>query len=350
MKPLLTAFVLGFALTIPAVAAPDEQKALRSVANIARMAIGTNCVDPDTTTSWTLAPPTATDLNGGTPNQKILVRVWHYGWALRVNPRPSNLNTIRSTLLDFINRQQQDTGASGGPLGHYATDANANEELTSSHYQLWAGAMAAAYLYAIADGGQLTTSSETSTRETAVRDALRKWWADEQNLYDRTYTNGELDAPGARYPSTHPVDGTLITNALRDDIYRLLRGLGPSQASNCSSHRSFTSSFVMQNLLAKAVPRLGQAPNGYPVVAKLYDTLCVYRMGQDWTLYFPNMRGVTGGLYWVEFRNAQIRRAAIPYNGVKPMPYPINMASLDPIPGVPKIGAATCPSPHEINQ
>ncbi|HYC88503.1 MAG TPA: hypothetical protein VEO54_04760 [Thermoanaerobaculia bacterium] len=126
MKRMILLFSLALILPLPLHAAPDEQVALRSVANIARMAIGSSCVDPDTSSVWTFGPPPATYFDGGTPNQKMLVRVWHYGWALRA--RPADLGTIRATLLDFINRQQQVTG-SGGPLGHYATTAGANEEL-----------------------------------------------------------------------------------------------------------------------------------------------------------------------------------------------------------------------------
>lgn len=345
MTSRLVAIVLALLITVPLCAAPDEQVSLRSVANIARMAIGTSCVDPDPTL-WTFGPPPAGYFDGGTPNQKMLVRVWHYGWALRA--RPADLATIRSTLLDFVNRQQQVTG-SGGPFGHYATAAGANEELTSSHYQLWSGAMAAAYLYAIADGGTLTTTSETSTRETQIRDAVRRWWADEQALYGRIYTNNQLDAPGARFASGFPMTGALITNALRDDVYRLLRGLAPVRVRNCSSEKQVTSSFVMQALAAKGVPRLGQPPANYTAGPKLYDTLCVYRMGSDWTLYFPAMRSVSGALYWVELRNNEIRRASVPYNGVKPMGYPPGLASRDAIPGV-VAGAATCPQPEAINQ
>lgn len=339
------ALLLGLLIAAPLYAGPDEQVSLRAVANIARMAIGTSCVDPDTS-PWTFGPPPAGYFDGGTPNQKMLVRVWHYGWALRT--RPADLATIRSTLLDFINRQQQLTN-SGGPLGHYATTLGANEELTSSHYQLWSGALAAAYLYALADGGTLTTTSETSTRETAIRDAVRRWWADEQALYDRIYTNNVLDGPGARFASGFPTSGALITNELRDDVYRLLRGLTPMRVRSCSSDRYFTSTFVMQALTAKGVPRLGQPPAGYTAGPKLYDTLCVYRMGSDWTLYFPVMRSVTGGLYWVEFRGGAIRRATVPYNGVKPSSYPAGLASAVTIPGV-VAGAATCPPPEAINQ
>jgi hypothetical protein len=343
---MILLFSLALAMTAPLYAAPDEQVALRSVANIARMAIGSSCVDPDTSSVWTFGPPPATYFDGGTPNQKMLVRVWHYGWALRT--RPSDLGTIRATLLDFINRQQQVT-TSGGPLGHYATTAGANEELTSSHYQLWSGALAAAYLYAIANGGTLTTTSDATTPETQIRDAVRRWWADEQALYDRIYTNNQLDAPGARFASTHPIGGALLTNDLRDDVYRLLRGLSPAIVRGCSSERQVTSSFVLQALAAKGVPRLGQPPAGYTTSPKLYDTLCVYRMGQDWTLYFPTMRSVTGGLYWVQFRNGTITRAPVPFNGVKPASYPPGVASRDQITGV-VAGAATCPQPEAINQ
>lgn len=350
---LMTTLVLALLIAAPAYAGPDEQVALRAVANIARMAIGTNCTDPEG--SWTFGPPPPDFFNGGTPNQKILVRVWHYGWALKSNPRPSDLGTIRSTLLDFINRQQQSTSSYNGQsgLGHYATALGANEELTSSHYQLWSGAMAAAYLFAIANGGTLTVASEGSTPETAIRNATRKWWSDEQALYDRLYVvlgNGQLDAPGARFANTFPTGGALKSNDLRDDIYRLLKGEAPLTPRNCSAERQVTSSFVMQALTSKGVPRLGLPPGGHTPGAKLYDTLCVYRMGTtDWTLYFPNMRNVTGALYWVQFRNNTLTRSPVPYNGVKPASYLPNSASLDPIAGV-VTGAANCPPPDQINQ
>lgn len=342
----LIAMALALLIAAPVLAAPDEQVSLRAVANIARLAIDPNtCIDPDTS-PWTFGPPPATYFDGGTPNQKMLVRVWNYGWALRTPG--SDLANIRSTLLDFVNRQQQVTG-SGGPLGHYATTINANEELTSSHYQLWAGALAAAYLYAIANGGTLTSASESTTPETAVRDAVRKWWADEQALYDHTYTNGVLDAPGARFANSPATGDPIMTNILRDDIYKLLKGLPPVKVRTCSADRFYTGSFVMQSLSAKGVPRLGQPPAGYSVSPKLYDTLCVYRMGSEWTLYFPSMRGVTGALYWVEFRNGHYRRPPVPWDGSKPTAYLPNSASLDAIPGQVS-GAASCPAPELINQ
>ena len=350
----LFALVLALLVAAPAFAAPDEQVSLRAVANIARLAIDpATCIDPDTS-PWTFGPPPDTYFDGGSPNQKMLVRVWHYGWALRSNPRPTDMNTIRATLLDFVNRQQQSTSSYNGPsgLGHYATALGANEELTSSHYQLWSGAMAAAYLFAIADGGPLTSSSETSTRETAVRDAVRKWWADEQALYDRLYVvlgNGKLDAPGGRFANGFNQGDPLITNTLRDEVYRLLQGLTPMPARNCSSDRWFTSAFVMKALKDKFVPRLGQPPAGQTAGAKLYDTLCVYRMGSEWTIYFPDMRNVGGALYWVEFRNGHFKRAKVPYDFIKPTAYLPNSATLDPIPGV-VAGAAACPQPEQINQ
>ncbi|HYC88504.1 MAG TPA: hypothetical protein VEO54_04765 [Thermoanaerobaculia bacterium] len=61
------------------------------------------------------------------------------------------------------------------------------------------------------------------------------------------------------------------------------------------------------------------------------------------------MRSVTGGLYWVEFRNGAIRRATVPFNGVKPASYPPGVASRNQITGV-VVGAATCPQPGALNQ
>lgn len=346
-KTAVFAVALALLAAAPLFAQPDEQVSLRAVANIARLAIDpVSCTDPDTS-PWTFGPPPASYFNGGTPNQKMLVRVWNYGWALRT--RPSDLANIRSTLLDFVNRQQQFTSGSNGPLGHYATTLDANEELTSSHYQLWAGAMAAAYLYAIANGGTLTSASDATTPETAIRDAVRKWWSDEQALYDHIYTNGVLDAPGARFANSVATGDPLTTNILRDDIYKLLQGLPPNKVRTCSADRFYTSSFVMQSLSSKGVARLGQPPSGYVTSPKLYDTLCVYRMGSDWTLYFPTMRSVSGGLKWTEFRGGHMRRPPVPWDGSKPTAYLPNSATLDAIPGV-VAGAASCPPPESINQ
>ena len=235
-----------FLSAIPLSAAPDAEVALRSVANISRLAIGPGCTDPDTSSPWVFAPPPAAYFQGGTPSQKMLVRVWHYGWALRALPRNSpELKTIRSTLLDFMNRQQ----------------SYRHEELTSSNHQLWSAALAAAYLYAVADGGTLTRVSENTTRETQVRDAARRWWADELALYQAIYTNDEI--------------------AARDDLHRLLRGDPPKRARNCSADRYSTSSFVMQALKAKRVPRLGQPVGGGDPLPKLYEALSVARWRQS---------------------------------------------------------------------
>jgi hypothetical protein len=340
---LILALALGIA-AVPVFAAPDEQVSLRSVANIARLALG---CDPATSdpqgAGWVLDKPPATYFDGGSPNQKMLVRVWHYGWALRVNS--PELSTARSTLLDFINRQQQFTGASGTPYGHYATLLGANEELTSSHYQLWAASLAAAYLYAIANGGTVNANSPNTTPETGIRDASRKWWSDEKALYDRIYTNNQLDAPGARFPNSN----FFGTNVLRDDIYRLLRNLAPVKVRTCTADKYYTSSFVLQALRNLGISALGNPPSGYTPSPKLYDTLCVYRYGSDWTLYFPVMRSVSDPLYWVEFRNGLKFYAGLPPNAIgKPQSYPFG-ATLDQITGV-VAGAATCPSPQTLNQ
>jgi hypothetical protein len=353
---------LSLALTAPMSAGPDAKKSLRSVANIARLAIDpSGCnpanVDPENRQmgQWAFGPPPAGYFDGGTPNQKMLVRAWHYGWALRTGS--DELSTIRNALLDLINKQQ----ANVNPIGHYATGLNGTEELTSSHYQLWSAPMAAAYLYAIANGGTLNPSSESSTPETAVRDAVRRWWADEKVLYDRIHTDGKIDAPGARFDTTKQFG----TNPLRDDIYRLLKGVAPKKIRDCKADKYYTSSFVMQELKK---PGLGVAPLGQPVAGqspspRLWDTLCVYRNrlangnpGTEWTLYFPTMTNVTEPLYWVEFRldvaDGKLKKnyAGLPAQNRpvgKPRSYPPG-SFLDPIPGV--VDTAQCPLPESLDQ
>ncbi|HEY0372665.1 MAG TPA: hypothetical protein VGD79_11725, partial [Thermoanaerobaculia bacterium] len=300
---------------VPLWAAPDEQIALRYVGNFSRLALGCDplTADPEGA-DWVLRKPTTNELTGGTPNQKMLVRVWHYGWALRTGS--SELASARTTLLDFINRQQQAAGAPGSPLGHYATDLNANEELTSSHYQLWSASLAAAYLYAIANGGTLNANSANTTPETLVRDAARKWWSDEKVLYDKIHTNGKIDAPGARFGA----NAAHATNPLRDDIYLLLKGQAPVKVRTCTSDKYYTSSFVLQALRNIGIPALGQAPAGWTPSAKQMDTLCVYRNGSNWTLYFPTMRGVSDPVFWVQLIGTT--RTDSQLNPGKPLAFP----------------------------
>lgn len=341
MRITAAVFLILLISAAPLSAAVDEKVALRSVANIARLALGCDplTADPEGA-DWVLRRPTSNELTGGTPNQKMLVRAWHYGWALRTNS--SEKASARSSLLEFINRQQQVAGAEGSPLGHYATDLNANEELTSSHYQLWSAAMAAAYLYAIANGGTVNANSHNSTPETAIRDASRRWWSDEKVLYDKIHTNGKIDAPGARFG----LNAAHATNPLRDDVYLLLKGQAPAKVRTCTADKYYASSMILQALRNLGIPALGVAPAGHVASPKLYDTLCVYRNGADWTLYFPIMRYVSDPVYWVQVIGNV--RTDSQLNPGKPAAFPFGSFT-ETIPGVVS-GAATCPPPQSLNQ
>ncbi len=336
-SPLLAATLLIVAsLTSVTPARADdgpEQTELRSVANLSRLAIGTSGCQPATLDpSWTLVKPTSL-LTGGTPNQKLLARVWYYGWALRVGTS-SDRSDARSQLLDFITRQTN-------TYGDYATAASANEELTSSHYQLWSGAMAGAYLLAVANGGVISMSSPGSTPETAIRDAARQWWADEKVLLALLADgSGMIDAPGARFGST----GLFGDNPLRDDILRLLQGQSGYHARSCTEDQYYTASFDLQalNTAGISVPtNLGHPASG-TATPRLEDTLCIYKSGSEYAYYFPVMRGVTDPLYWVEYRLPEGKTyAALPPSAPgKPRDFP--GASLTTITGI-VAGAATCP-------
>ncbi len=334
-SPLLAAAMLVLAALTPARAdnGPEHEE-LRSVANLSRIAIGTSACQPSTLDpTWTDVKPTSY-LTGGTPNQKLLARVWYYGWALHLGTA-ADKNDARSQLLDFITRQTNS-------YGDYATATSANEELTSSHYQLWSGAMAGAYLLAVANGGVISASSPGSTPETAIRDAARQWWADEKVLLALLAdSSGMIDAPGARFGST----GQFGDNTLRDDVLRLLQGHSGFQSRSCTDDQFYTGPFDLQALNAAGIPvstNLGLPPSGGTASARLGDTLCIYKSGSEYVYYFPVMRGVTDPLYWVQNRLPEGKTYAALSPNPPGKPRDFVGASLTTVLGIVS-GAASCP-------
>ncbi len=331
-SPLLAGVLLMLTSLAPAWA--QEHEELESLANLSRLAIGTAACQPSVVDpTWSDVKPTSY-LTGGTPNQKLMARVWYYGWALRMGTA-SDKSDARSQLLDFITRQTN-------TWGDYATASGANEELTSSHYQLWSAAMASAYLLAIANGGVVNSSSASSTPETAIRDAARQWWADEKVLLGLLVDgSGQIDAPGARFSNT----GLEGDNIYRDDIYKLINGQSGYHARSCTEDQYYTASFDLQALNAVGISvstNLGNPPSGSTASARLYDTLCIYKSGSEYAYYFPTMRGVTDPLYWVQYRLPEGKTyAPLPPSAPgKPRDFP--GATLTVVTGLVS-GAATCP-------
>jgi hypothetical protein len=311
LAPLVSLAVAALSTAPPARAQGLEQAQMRAIANLTRLTFGCSLTtDPDAATMgvWTLQPPPSAQLQtptGGSPNQVMLARTWYYGWALRAGTA-TDKSQARALLLEAIDWQSRST-ASGGPYGHYYDNTgNRNEELTSSHFQLWAAALTGAYVFALGNGGGITASSVTGTPEGAIRDSARRWWADEKRLWDliaRPNSGGvlEIDSPGARFTST----AGFGTNGTRDDLYRLLRDK-TATSYDCTFHKSVSSVYAMTQLRALPISlatNLATALPGETAAPRLWDTLCVYGLGNDWLLYFPKMRGVLNPLFWVRLQS-----------------------------------------------
>ncbi|MEP7008719.1 MAG: hypothetical protein ABJC13_00195 [Acidobacteriota bacterium] len=304
----LALFVLMALWTSPQAGAQGlEQAQMKAIAGLTRLAFGCAAsTSPDG--AWVLAPPSHDQLDtNGSPNQRMLARAWYYGWALRPESGATTTqkNEARTLVQQYLDIQSRSVAGFGGPFGHYFDNGGAtrNEEMTSSHYQLWAAAITGAYVFALGNGGSVTASSVTSTPETAIRDSARRWWADEKRLYDLISrpkgSNLEIDSPGARFTSL----AGLGTNALRDDLYRLLRDKAPNKVETCSFFKDASSSFSMNTMKGQGIvlsAQLGTALSGETAAPQLWDTMCTYILGSDWALYFPKMREVLNPLFWVQ--------------------------------------------------
>lgn len=232
-------------------------------------------------------------LYNGSPNQKLLARTWYYGWALR-NGGMTHLGCAQQELLDIINRQATN--------GHYSISANTDEILTTSHFQLWAAGMAGAYLLAYTGG---TSYGGMQAPDTAVLTAVRKWWLDEKKLWDLLANGGNaIDAPGARFQA--PPAAYETNSAYRNIIYKQLRNIRPALPGQWTD-KYYTGGWILEELFERGHnPTNLVAPiGGYSPRVRVHDTLCIYRQGSEWLIYFPKLQVVLNPVFWVQNRAGQ---------------------------------------------
>jgi hypothetical protein len=309
---------------------------LQAVANLSRLAMGTSSCQPGVVDpTWVFGPPPASYLTGGTPNQKLLGKVWNYGWARWSTTSTAQEKTdSRNALLSFLNDQQT--------FGHY-TAAQADEVLTSTHFQLWGAGIAGAY--------QLALANSHATVDGQVRDAARRWWANERALWDRLVVNNQIDAPGARFALT----SQLGDNTLRDDVYRMLLGNSPVTVRTCADDKFYTVSWILRwvNTTSGAGPALGQPVSGETATPRIRQTLCIYRLDTsgEFAFYFPVLTGVSDPLYWVEFRlpNGKAYAGLPPNPAGKPQSFTGTAPTTQHVTGLIQ-GAATCPPASTLGQ
>lgn len=248
-----------------------------AVVGLCRMALGCPA-------QWKLARPPESYHHSGTPNHKLLWRVWYYGWA-RLAGTPAELDDARSFLISFYTTQEQ--------FGHQAISAGANEVLNTSHYQIW-------------------TNGKTCARLLAVRyadrdllDATGEWWRHETALYDALQRGGSIDAPGARFK-----EGQAGPSQLRDVIYAMIMGW-PLSGSPGNQNAAWwdqyynVSAWTLRELLRMGDDLGGAKKAGPADLPKLSDPLHLYTNGADYVFVFPKLTGALEPLFWVARLNGQ---------------------------------------------
>lgn len=284
-----------------------EQAFGDAVRGLCRLAVGE-------TTDWVLAPPPDSYRNKGTPNHKLLWRVWYYGWSLRAGTSAQKQDA-RLFLKELFATQVS--------TGHYTVSAN--EVLTASHYQLWAEGVAGARLLAFL------------SHDAEILAATRLWWRGEKALYDLLARDGSIDAPGARFE-----DGQAGPSPLRDVIYAQLTGRPlPGRAGVPSApwwDDKYNAGAWMIRKLGQLGDDIGGARGAGPAdLPRLHDPLYVYSRGSDFVFVFPKLRDALEPIFWVA-RQGGVKTyspyvAGSPTTSTVPAPV-LSGASLTIVPGV----------------
>lgn len=285
-------------------------------------------------------------LTDSSPNLKLLGRVWYYGWAMKpANNASSGIkNCARKWLVDWHLTSQQN-------WGHYSISANSDEVLTVSHGQLYLGGVSAAYLFGL-NGGQPVggTGGPYPFQDAAVVNAARKWYIDEEHLWDLLDNNTcaianstcTIHAPGARFAVGSGVNNPDITQLeIRNQVMRQLNGFRPTHIPVGWDEQTYhTGSWILEELF------LNHAHNPTQVIAplaghtpgpKLHDTLCIYRSGSSWLYYFPKLRHAWYPIFWVQSRPGEDPHSAYDPPGVSSTQTPV----FPPVKPAPFPGATT---------
>lgn len=240
--------------------------------------------------TWTLHAPPAGYRMMGTPNQKLLWRVWYYGWAQRAGTA-SEIEDARSFLLAHFETQLRD--------GHQSL-GGANELLTTSHYQIWANGMTCARVLAVhyADARLLA--------------ATQRWWRGEIALMGVLQRGASIDAPGTRFM----VGGAGGASDLRDTVYAQVMGLAlPGRAAMPRAawwdQYYNVAAWTLRNLLRAGDDLGGARGAGDADLPLLSDDLSVRTRGSDFVFAFDRLRGGADAIFWVARIGGAVTRGPV---------------------------------------
>lgn len=278
---------------------------------------------------WIFRGPRSTDKYGarsGTPNHRLLWRVWYYGWAMRVGSGAEKADA-RQRLIDFITGDFTSEGQQWG------------ETLNTSHYQLWLLGMAGARYIA------------RHYEDCEIVELTGKWFRRELYIYRLLQHEGHVYSPGSR--SKEP------TVELRDVVYAMLMGQ-PAARSLKRPNRPLTAGpndpnsswwsdvYNVGAWILRVLIRDGDTIGGTAGSEHLTEEsvlrapLHVYTKGEDFLSLFPKLvKGNSDALFWVArikgklmtspYHNGEINRdLENPY----PVPGDWTDAKLVVVPGV----------------
>lgn len=280
-----------------------------AIVNLVRMAL--NCPTP-----WVLTKPDSRWLFGGSPNQRLVSRVYYYAWAMKAGTATEKAEA-KHLLLEFFSVGEQQ--------GHYFFGGN--EVFPTSHYEVWytgtTGARFFAWFY----------------HDPELLAATAKWWKEEMALDKLLVRDGTIDTPGTRFGGP----GQPTTNQLRDVLYLMISKLdlpsnpggggkppGGPGVPNSPWWNDFYNSgpWIMRNLLRLGDDVGGAASATSADLPILHNPFCVYTKGSDYVRWFPVMTDAIQIVSWV----ARI-------NGVRSHgPYPHQQRTgVDPNDGLPPL-------------
>lgn len=252
-----------------------------AVVGLCRMALGCS-------STWSPHAPPESMRTSGTPNQKLLWRVWSYEWAVRSGDAAA-IDAERAFLLAFFTAQ--DTN------GHQAPTPGANEILTTSHYEIWSNGMVCARLLAFVND------------DAALLDATGAWWRGEEALYDVLDRGGSIDAPGARFGA-----GQAGPSQLRDTLHAMIEGRTPAGRPGDPSAPWWdqyynVSAWMLRNLFAIGDDLGGARGATASDLPLLSDGLHVWTSGGDWVFEFHTLHGALQPIFWVASIGGTVTRS-----------------------------------------
>ena len=249
-------------------------------------------------TTWVFRrPPNMRKLAGvgGTPNHRLLWRVWYRFWAERAGTEGEKQES-HTLLTDFLLRQfgKTKTGPAEGQLW--------GETLTTSHYQIWLlGTAGARYLARHHQNQDLI-------------DLTGQWFRRELYGWNLLERDGHVFSPGSRSSINH-VDVRTVARSMLMGVPAPAR-LGSSRPipgrPNEPDGPWWVSTYNVGTWILRELLREGDdvggtaGPDHVTEPTVLRNSLLAYSRGADWLFLFPYYTKASDALWWTSRINGHL--------------------------------------------